>query len=362
MALSKLIVYQLALQHLGDHRLALITDDVEARYALDQAWDRAVAFVFQAAYWRFALKTAILTHNGALTPTLPGFSSTFAQPAGYYRPHALFVLSGARECPVDARQVGILFHANVTPIYLRYVDSTLIATPESWPETVGQAVGAYLAFLVASRLSQDPQAPGAMKEVWSNYFATAQAIEAVDPDPWLRHQLSGRLLSVVSSMLEDGSWRFAIKTVELADNVATPSSGYAYAFDKPADWIKTFDVYQTGDATQTGIDFREEAGDFHASFTPITVRYSSTTLGIDASNWSAAFESAVLAELAVREALETPGTSGAALQALATVAKERKHDASGGDDQRERPLVNQPSRFVSGRYGAGWGRSFREQG
>lgn len=509
MALDKLAVYNLALAHLGDHRLDTLTDDVEARYALDSAWDRAVAFVFQAAFWRFAMKTASLSHNGALT-ALAGYTSTFAQPATYYRPHAIFVLSGSRECPVDVRQQGVLFHANVTPIYLRYVDSALIGTVGSWPETVAKALGAYLAFLTAARISQDPQSPEAMFGVWQQYFGTAQQIEAVAPDPyldaqlsgaflpavryilaqafwdfsvktatiadsagtifpgftygftkpadwiktqalylessgrelpfdvrdnasrwsanvdefnirylstagldattwppefraiveaylaardpvtdeqgntsappwlqmlqaamvnlanpespWLRHQLSGRFVNGVLALLEEGHWRFAIKTSNLSATNDTPSSGYGYAFDRPADWLRTFQLYEQGDSSQSGLDFREEGGQFHANYSPLTVRYVSRTLGLDASLWSSSFEEAVLAKMELREAMDTPGTAGAVISAYAAMAQRKEKQARSNDDTRERPRVNAPSRFVNGRFATGWGRSSREQG
>jgi hypothetical protein len=361
MAVSKLSVMNDALSLLGDHRLATVTDDVEARYALDNSWDRAVAFVFQAAFWRFALKTASLVHNGGLT-ALAGYTSTFAQPAGFYRPHAVFVLSGARECPVDIRHQGVTFHANTTPIYLRYIDSTLVATPASWPELVAKAVAAYLAFDVSSRVSQDPQAPQQMFGLWQQYFGTAQAVEAVPPDPWLEHQLSGRFLRVLQGMLEEGYWRFAVKTVELEENAGPASSGYSYSFDRPADWLRTFEVYATANRDGNGIDFREEDEQYHAFYTPITVRYVSTLLGTDARNWPAAFEDALLAQLELRRALENPETPGAVLQSIAGLAEKKLKAARSLDDSRERPRVNIPSRFVSGRFGYGWGRSSREQG
>lgn len=509
MATNKLGVMNMALTLLGDHRLATETDDVEARYALDSSWDRAVAFVFQAAYWRFALKTATLTHNGALT-ALAGYSSTFASPATYFRPHAIFVLSGARECPIDVRQQGTQFHANVTPIYLRYVDNALIATVASWPESFAKAVAAYLAFVVSSRVSQDPQAPNAMFGIWQQYFGAAETIEAVPPDPWLPHQLSGdflpscryileqgfwhfalksatmtnsvgvilpnftygfdrpadwlktqslfvqsgvkelpfdirehgarwsanittfkvrylsnagldstlwpdefravvaaylaakdpvtdeqgrtsspawvemaqaalaniaivespwlnhqvsgRFVTVVRAMLEEGYWRFAVKTVEIAAIAGTPSSGYTYSFTRPADWLRTFEVYETANRDGNGIDFRDEGGQYHANYTPITVRYLSTTLGYDATNWTALFEEAALAGMQLRRAVETPGTPGAVLQSLSAIAEKAGKLARSKDDTRERPRVNAPSRFVQGRYGAGWGFNSREQG
>lgn len=361
MATDKLGVMNMALTLLGDHRLVTTTDDVEARYALDVSWDRAVAFVFQAAFWRFALKTATLTHNGALT-ALPGYSSAFASPATYFRPHALFVLSGARECPIDVRQQGTQFHANVTPIYLRYVDNALIATVASWPETFAKAVAAYLAFDVSSRISQDPQAPNAMFGIWQQYFGAAETIEAVSPDPWLDHQLSGRYLSVVRTMLEDGYWRFAVKTVELDENAGTPSSGYTYSFDRPADWLRTFEVYETAHRDGEGIDFRDEDEQYHANYTPITVRYLSTTLGTDGRNWTASFEDALIAQLEVRRAMTTEGTSGAALASLVGLADKKMKNARAQDDNRERPRVNAASRFVAGRYGYGFGFNSREQG
>lgn len=358
---SKIDVFNQAALILGDHRLVTTTDTVELRYALDSSWDRAVAFVFQAAFWRFTLKTVSLANNVALT-ALAGYTNRFALPATYYRPHAIFVLSGARECPVDVRQQDVQLYANVTPIYLRYVDNAFIADLTKWPELFAKAVAAYLAFDVVNRVSQDPQAMQTMSGLWEQYFSAAQVVEAVPPDPWLPHQLSGRLLSVVRELVEDGFWRFATKTVSLTANAGPASLGYAYSFTRPADWIRTYDLYETGDTDMEPLDYREENAQFHADYGPITLRYLSTTLALDSTLWPAKFETAVLAQLALRRALETPDTPGAVMQALSAVADDKLRGARSVDDSRERPRVDTSSRFVQGRFGYGRGGLGREQG
>jgi hypothetical protein len=61
---TKLQIYNAALRHLGDLRLATITDDVEARYELDEVWSRVVEHCFTLGLWNFATRTQQLTANG----------------------------------------------------------------------------------------------------------------------------------------------------------------------------------------------------------------------------------------------------------------------------------------------------------
>jgi hypothetical protein len=297
---SKLDIYNDALTHLGDHRLDTLADDVEARWALDSVYDRAVTFVFEAAYWQFALKTELLTHNAALTPSLPGYTYRFAMPDGFLRPHAIFVSLNSREYPVDARMQGVLLHSTVQATYLRYIDDSLAGDPTSWPVPVAQALSAYLALTIAARLSQDPQSPQNMSAIWQQYFGAAQATEAIPPDPWLPYQLSGEYLPAVRFILEQGFWRFSLKTASVSNTVGAISPEFQYGFDKPADWLKTQALFITAGKRELPFNVREHGSRWSADLTPFYARYLSTD-GYDATKWPDEFRSVVGAYLAAKD-------------------------------------------------------------
>lgn len=352
---SKLAVYNEALILVGSQELATLTDDVEARYKCDNAYAGVVDYVLRQAAWRFALETSSIT--GTTGSTLAGFTYKFTKPADWLRTQAIYKLSGSREVPLDVREQDTRFHANETPIVVRYV-GTGGRTESLWPEHFTKAVAAYLAFSICERLTGDPNKAGQIFNLWQSRFLEAANADAIPDDPWLRHQLSGAFLPAVRYVLEQGNWHFAIKTVELADNIATPSAGFAYAFTRPTDWIKSVFIYNPVGTGRSEVEFREEGGNFHANYQPLVVRYLSSTLGENAANWPDAFSDTVLAYLSFREAMAGAETPGAVIEARRLAYAAALKTAKGRDDNRERPRVNTTGLFVRAR----WGGHSREQG
>src|SRR5437879_3641683 len=102
---TKLIVYQEALRLLGEHDIAATSDDVEARYVLDGAWDRVILYCLAQGWWRFAFFTAS-TAAGA-SSAVPGYTNSFSKPASWLRTHSVGVINATtRFVPVDAIEQG----------------------------------------------------------------------------------------------------------------------------------------------------------------------------------------------------------------------------------------------------------------
>lgn len=352
---TELGVKNLALEYLGEPALSTTTDDVESRYLLDNTWLSAIAFVLRQAPWRFAMETSSIT--GATSNLIPGYDYSFDKPADWMRTHAIFILSDARECPLDVKEEAGRWHANISPIVVRFVSSEY-DDPEDWTEHFAKALAAYLAFSICEGLTGDTDRTAAMSALFKDMLAAAMQHDAIPESPWLVHQHDGSFLSTVLSLMEEGMWRFAIRTVEVEDNGETPASGYGYAFTRPSDWIRTVWMNRTiGTFQRDDIDFWEEDGLFHANYTPVVLRYLSKDLALDSRNWSVAFSEAVLARLNLRAGA---GRSGAEMQALAVIADTALREARMRDDARERPRVDRISRLEAARFA---GSSFaREQG
>lgn len=298
MAVTKLDIFNLALGLLGDQRLVTDADDLEARYALDNVWDRAVEAVFHASYWRFAMLTVSLSHNGALV-AMPGYSSRFALPATFYRAHAIFVLSDTRECPVDVRQQGAVLHSTLSPINLRYVDSALIDDLDEWPIPVVNVVARYLAYLIAERIHGDPGKARDMLAIYQAYLAEAQRAEAVPVDPWLIHQLAGEFKPAVRFILEQGFWLFSLKSSSISSSVGETLPDYAYGASKPADWLKTQALFIPANGRERPLDIKEHGTRWSMEAASFTVRYLSN-VGYDSTKWPDEFRSVVEAYLGAR--------------------------------------------------------------
>jgi hypothetical protein len=286
-------IYREALALLGEKRLASTTEDIASRYALDDAYTLAATYVLRAAPWRFALVTVALSTGGSAQP---GYSISSAQPANWLRTHAIFVLSGPRQCPIDLREQGTHVSTNVTPT-MRYVSSALIGAEASWPEQFAKCVSAYLAFLVAERVTGDPNRAESMFELYQRTFADAVKIEAVPEDPWLEHQRDGSFLASSKLVLIAGNWRFAVKRALLvAEGSPAPLPGFTTSYAKPADWVRTQALYVRSGLRECPTDAREHGARWSANVAP-TLSYVSSTVGLDATLWPEDFYRAVASHL-----------------------------------------------------------------
>jgi hypothetical protein len=92
--------------------------------------------------------------------------------------------------------------------------------------------------------------------------------------------------------LEKGLWRFATRTSQLTyDQNITTSFGYANAFPKPTDWVKTVNVAQDEFFQQPCLRYSDEQGYLYADLTQLYVRYvsSDSNYGLNMALWTGAF-------------------------------------------------------------------------
>lgn len=300
MAVTKKSIYQDALRLLADARLDTIVDDVESRFALDDAYADSVEFILRHAPWRFALKTAALVTTSG---PLPGFANAFAKPTDWLRTHALFVLAGTIERPVDVREQGLRFSANVETVYIRYISRDFLnieLAGNPWPEHTARALAAYLAFQIAERVTGERSAPGRMSQVFAQHLGEAEQRDALPENPWLGYQLSGEFDNASRAVVSKGFWWWALKEVPYsseADQLTTePAAVAPYRFRLPTDWLRTHALFIAWDGTERPINIRESANDWSTDALSFTARYLSTD-ALDPATWPEVLAQAVLAYL-----------------------------------------------------------------
>ncbi len=96
----------------------------------------------------------------------------------------------------------------------------------------------------------------------------------------------------VKACLEQGQWRFAIRTtMRDYDPSITPEFGYQYAFQKPDDWVSTVGVCSDGFFRSPLNAYEDEEEFWYADLQTIYVRYVSndSNYGGDLSKWTVAF-------------------------------------------------------------------------
>lgn len=313
-------------------------------HQLDGTFLSAVSNLLQKAFWRFALKATTLTQAGA-TGVFPGYTYIYNFPNDHLRTHS--IRSASVDRPIDVREHDGKLSGKATSIALRYLSSDGL-DPTGWPEQFERVVAAYLG-IEASVAGVDRQ--GNAVSNWPALLQSAIAELAVPEDAWFPHQMSGEFSHGVDYLLGQGMWKFAMKEVQLSDNVATPAGNYDYAHDKPADHLRTVWLYRIIGLDRRDIDFWEQTDDLHSNVEEPYLRYISTTLGRDETKWTEGFVTALQAYLAWKRAMDTPDTPGAVIQARQDAYRKALNDAQIKDDARERPRVNRTGSWIRARGG-----------
>lgn len=151
---TKLGLYNDALTtHLGERRLASLTEDREPRHNLDAVYDAAVKFCLEEGNWDFAMRAVKIEKSAAVTPAF-GYRFAFAKPVDWIRSFIISPSELLEPALVDKQitdEAGY-WYADVDPLYVKYVslDSAYGLDLARWPESFTNYVGCYLANKIVS--------------------------------------------------------------------------------------------------------------------------------------------------------------------------------------------------------------------
>lgn len=107
-----------------------------------------------------------------------------------------------------------------------------------------------------------------------------------------RRVLDDAYTGFVTAVLEQGNWRFALRSSEMTyDSDITPSFGYTRAFAKPTDFVRLYALSHDEYMNNPLLDFKEEAGYWYTHYDTLYLSYVSndTLYGGDLSAWPETF-------------------------------------------------------------------------
>jgi len=151
---TKLAVYNLALSHLRETKLAAVDEAREARYALDDWWDQTLAWMLEAGFWKFALRSVRIDTDPDVTEAF-GLAYPFSKPTDWVRTYQISA-SEMMEPPLeDWVEEGGYLWANVDPIYMRYVsnDASYGMSMARWSARFVDALAFRLAYNTCPRIT-----------------------------------------------------------------------------------------------------------------------------------------------------------------------------------------------------------------
>lgn len=184
MSTSQLTLYNGALRLLGQAKLSALTDAIENRYTLDDAYnENAINYCLEQGLWNFAVRTSKGSADSSVTPDF-GFQYAFAKPSDWIRTITIasdeFFTSPLTELDYVDEQ-GFWF-SNLETIYIRYVsnDSEYGADLSLWPQTFVRMFETYLAMQIAPRLFQDEGKIDALNKLFQRRLVDARSKDALN--------------------------------------------------------------------------------------------------------------------------------------------------------------------------------------
>lgn len=180
---SKLALYKMACMHLGERKLASLSETGDVLSTLDVWYDHAVSACLQRGFWNFAMRAITITASGVITPGF-GYAYAFEKPSDWVR---TFEMSTAETfCPAlnDFRDEALVWYANTTPLYARYVsnDASYGGNLTSWPENFTFFVSLHLAYL-SWKIANDKELREALKTEAVRACGVALSTDATDEPP-----------------------------------------------------------------------------------------------------------------------------------------------------------------------------------
>lgn len=118
-------------------------------------------------------------------------------------------------------------------------------------------------------------------------------------------------VGVVEEAFNEGDWNtFKVSAVLSPNLVVAPSSGWAYVFDYPDDYLRTVTVSSSPSFHNIHMDFADEGGYLHANTDTLYIRYISSEMTTDPTKWPTMFWRYVALKLAFETCGRLTGGTG----------------------------------------------------
>lgn len=153
---SKLALYSAALRHIGERKLASLSENREPRRVLDDCYDQVVAECLEAGQWNFAMRTVQVDSSASLTPAF-GYAYGFDKPEDWVRTAGISSSELFHPTLLRFLDETDYWMADVDPIFVRFVsnDTEFGMDLGRWPPGFTRFVELSLAAAICERLTQN---------------------------------------------------------------------------------------------------------------------------------------------------------------------------------------------------------------
>lgn len=181
---DKLLLYNRALAHLKEERLASLTERRGPRFKLDDQWDDAVAYCLEKGFWKFATRSVMLNADASASPAF-GYRFAYTKPDDWVR---------TIQIATDDRFNGLLsqyneengyWYCDWDVIFLRYIsDHADFGMDLSlWPQSFNELIALRLAGQAGPGISNDKELVAFIRKEEKAYRVDAQSLDAMGDPP-----------------------------------------------------------------------------------------------------------------------------------------------------------------------------------
>ena len=150
---SQLSIYNAALRHLGQRKLSATTDDVEARYVLDDEYTTSLVYCLRQGCWNYALEENSISAAASAGASVK-YGVKFTKPADWVRTRDISAYAKFEPPLTDFVDMAGYWHATgISLLYVRFVSSTPGIVVANFPTDYAEYVSAYLAWLVFKKIT-----------------------------------------------------------------------------------------------------------------------------------------------------------------------------------------------------------------
>jgi hypothetical protein len=152
---TKLSIWNGALNILKQRRVTSTTDDVEARYVLDDVWDRDfIDTILEKGLWNHAMVTVLIDADTSYTDPLGAGWNRFTIPDDYVRAAGIFTNGNFTDPDLSYKEEAGAIYSTQSTIYMRYISNgaSYGADYSLWPKSFTRFAEYYLAWLASGRL------------------------------------------------------------------------------------------------------------------------------------------------------------------------------------------------------------------
>lgn len=151
---DKLSLYNLALAHLRERRVAALSEQREPKRVLDDLYAQEVAYCLERKLWNFGYRAEQIDASTTLTPTF-GFLFAFKIPDDWIRTRRLSATPTFDPPLFQVMEEAGYWYANLTPIFVQFnsSDGGYGMNLGKWPASFTDYVSKRLARVAAGRIA-----------------------------------------------------------------------------------------------------------------------------------------------------------------------------------------------------------------